>query len=96
MTERGNGTQKLLQELQEQGKLKLSLESLEHISGGVSNETSDNLFRALIVSFKKGGLSKEELAGFIKTSDSVFNVKGIKGVTVEDAMDCLDQNWDKL
>ena len=87
---------KILNELLSNDWKELTPDELESVAGGTGNETSDKLFRALVVSFKNNGLTKEELANFIKTSDTVFNVKGMDGVTVDDAMEYLDTYWDKF
>ena len=73
----------------------LTPEMLESISGGTPNETSDNMFRALLVAFKHSGRSREELENFILNSNSVFTAKGMEGVTMDDAYAYIDENWDK-
>ena len=73
----------------------LTPDMLEDISGGAPTATSDRVFGALIRSCKKGGKSREEVAAFMKNSESLYNMDGMEGVTTDDAMDYLDKYWDK-
>lgn len=63
------------------------------VVGGTATPESDKLFGALVTTFKKRGKTKEDLAHFIRNSDSVFKVNGMEGVTMDDAMAYLDKNW---
>lgn len=71
----------------------IAWEKLDDIVGGTATPASDKLFGALVTTFKNRGKTKEDLAHFIRNSDSVFKVNGMEGVTMDDAMDYLDRNW---
>ena len=73
----------------------LTPEMLESVSGGTPNESSDEMFRALLVGFKHSGRTREELENYISTSETIFKMKGMEGVTVEDGYAFVDENWDK-
>lgn len=75
---------------------KLSLDMLEGISGGAGTATSDALFRSLIVSCKSNGKSKEELAQYFRNAEALYKMKGMEGVTQDDALAYLDAHWDEF
>ena len=71
----------------------LTPDMLEGVSGGAPTAMSDRVFGSLVKSCKAEGKSKEELAEYFKNAEALYSMKGMEGVTPEDALAYLDANW---